>query len=42
MNSNLIAYILKILTDLYSIKQKIRVKNIFARIVYSVLVVKKF
>ena len=30
----------KILTDLYSTKQKIKTKNTFAKVVYSVLVVK--
>ena len=34
--------ILKILTDLCSIKQNTRVKNTFVRIVYSVLVLKRF
>ena len=31
MNSNLIMCISKMLTDLYLVKQKIRVKNIFVR-----------
>ena len=30
----------KILTDLYAIKQKVRIKNIFGNVVYNVLVVK--
>ena len=34
--------VLKILTDLCSIKQNTRVKNTFVRIVYSALVVKRF
>ena len=33
---------LKILTDLYFTKQKIKIKNTFARVVYSVLVVKMY
>ena len=33
-------YTLKVLTDLCFIKQKIKVKNGFIKIVYSVLVVK--
>ena len=32
----------KILTDLWAIKQKIKIKNIFANVVYNVLVVKTF
>ena len=32
--------ILKILTDLYAIRQKIRIKNNFENVVYNVLVVK--
>ena len=33
---------LKILTDLYFTKQKIKIKNTFARVVYNVLVVKMY
>ena len=33
---------LKILTDLYFTKQKRKIKNTFARVVYSVLVVKMY
>ena len=39
-----ISYIMsksKILTDLYAIKQKIKIENTLARSVYNVLVVKK-
>ena len=32
----------KILTDLCAIKQEIKIKNIFANAVYSVLVMKKY
>ena len=32
----------RILTDSYVIKQKIKIKNIFANVLYNVLVVKKF
>ena len=39
---SLIMCISKILTDLCVIKQKIKIKNIFANVIYSVLVVKKF
>ena len=42
MKITLIMCISKILTDLCVIKQKIKIKNIFAIAVYSVLVVKKF
>ena len=42
MKISLIMCISKILTDLCIIKQKITVKNIFANVVYNVLVVKKF
>ena len=35
-----IIYTLKILTDLYFTKQKIKIKNGFVRVAYSVLVVK--
>ena len=38
---SLIMSISKILTDLFAIKQKIKIKNIFASIVYNVLVVGK-
>ena len=34
--------ILKILTDLFAIRQKIKIKNTFESIVYNVLVVKQF
>ena len=34
--------ILKILTDLYAIRQKIRIKINFENVVYNVLVVKEF
>ena len=37
---NHIMHTLKILTDLCFIKQKIKIKNCFVKIVYSVLVVK--
>ena len=40
--TSLIMCISKILTDLCVIKQKIKIKNIFANVIYSVLVVKKF
>ena len=36
-----IMYILMILTDLCLIKLKIKIRNIFVKVVYSVLVVKK-
>ena len=39
--NKLIMCILKILTDLCAIKQKAKTKNIFANVVYSVLLVKK-
>ena len=42
MGANLIMCISKILTDLYLIQQKIKAKNVFVSVVYSVLVVKKF
>ena len=42
MKISLIMCISKILTDVCVIKQKIKIKNIFANVVYSVLVVKKF
>ena len=31
-----------ILTDLCAIRQKIKIKNVFANVIYNVLVVKKF
>ena len=42
MKISLIMCISKILTDLCEIKQRIRIKNIFANVIYSVLVVKIF
>ena len=42
MKISLIMCISKILPDLCVIKQKIKIKNIFANAVYSVLVVKTF
>ena len=42
MNSSLIMCISKILTDLCLIKLKARIRNIFVKTDYSVLVVKKF
>ena len=42
MKIGLIMCIEKILTDLCAIKQKIAIKNIFANVVYNVLVVKKY
>ena len=42
LSRSLIMCISKILTDLCAIKQKIKTKNIFANVVYSFLVVKKF
>ena len=42
MKINLTMCISKILPDLYAIKQKIEIKNIFASAVYNVLLVKKF
>ena len=41
-NKSLIMCISKVLTYLCVIKQKIKIKNIFANVVYNVLVVKKF
>ena len=42
-NGNKSHYVyIKILTDLCVMKQKIKTKNIFSNVVYSVLVVKKF
>ena len=40
MKTSHIMYTSKILTDLFFTKQRIKTKNIFARVVYSVLVVK--
>ena len=42
MKISLIMCILKILTDLWTIEQKLRMKNIFANVVYNVLLVKNF
>ena len=42
MKISLIMCILKILTDLWTIKQKLRMKNIFENVVYNVLLVKNF
>ena len=42
MKISLIMFISKILTNLCAIKQKIKIKNIFENVVYSVLVMKKF
>ena len=42
MKISLIMCISKILTDLYPIKQKIEIRNIFGNVVYIVLVMKKF
>ena len=42
MKLSLIMCISRILTSLCAIKQKIKMKNIFANVVYSVLGVKKF
>ena len=42
MKISLIMSILKILTDLFAIKQKIKTKNIFENVVYNALKVKKF
>ena len=42
MEISLIMCISKILTDLCAIKQKIKIENIFANVVYSVLLVKTF
>ena len=42
MKISLIVCISKLLTDLCAIKQKNKIKNIFANVAYSVLVVKKF
>ena len=42
MRISLIMCISNILTDLCAIKQRIKIKNIFENVVYSILVVKKF
>ena len=42
MKISLIMCISKILTDLCAIKQKIKIKNIFANLAYNFLVVKNF
>ena len=42
MKINRTMCISKILTDLFVIKQKIKIKNVFENAVYNVLVVKKF
>ena len=42
MKISLIMCISKVLTDLSAIKQKVKIKNSFTNVVYSVLVVKKF
>ena len=42
MKISLIMCVLRILTDLCEIKQKIKTNNIFVNLIYSVLVVKKF
>ena len=42
MKINHIMSNLKNITDLYGIRQKIRIKNTFASIVYNVLVMKEF
>ena len=42
MKISLIMCISKILTDLCVIRQGVKTKNIFANVVYSVLVVDKF
>ena len=39
---NHIIYTLKILTDLCFTKQKVKIKNGFVKVVYSVLVVKTY
>ena len=41
MKINITMCMSKILTDLYARKQKVKIKNIFANIVYSALVVRK-
>ena len=40
MKINYIMCTSKILTDLYLVKQKIKTKNTFAKVAYSVLVIK--
>ena len=42
MKISLIMCISKILTDSCLIKQKVKIKNVFENVVYSVLAVKKF
>ena len=42
MKISLIMSISKVLTDLCAIKQKLKIQNISANVVYNVLVVKKF
>ena len=42
MKISLIMSISKVLTDLCTIKQKLKIQNISANVVYNVLVVKKF
>ena len=42
MKISLIMCVLRILTDLCEIKQKIKTNKIFVNLIYSVLVVKKF
>ena len=42
MKMSLIMCILRILTDLCEIKQKVKTKKFFSDVVYNVLVVKKF
>ena len=42
MKVNQIMSKLKNITDLYGIRQKIRLKNTFASIVYNLLVMKEF
>ena len=39
MKISIIMCISKVLTDLYAIEQRIKMKNIFANVVYNVLVV---
>ena len=42
MEINQVTYTSKILTDLCSKRQKIKIKNTFAKVFYSVLVVKMY
>ena len=42
MKTSHIMWVSKILTDLCFTKKEIKTKNIFARVVYSVLVVEKY